>query len=172
MFDVFVVEDEQGNGRYSISCEEWAEKCAVFLTSYMVFPPFDVVKKFCGNGILNYGMSGFLSWRGFDIDVQEYMIIFSCLKNKFHGLIYVDPESIHQKMDDEYDLMAWKQEVAFGVPFHENRAYLGNLAELQRQYNKLLEAGEFSLELWEKIADEEKRQNEFVAMFKRKQVDK
>lgn len=97
MFDVFVVEDEQGNGRYSISCEEWTEKCAVFLTSYMVFPPFDVVKKFCGNGILNYGMSGFLSWRGFDIDVQEYMIIFSCLKNKFHDLIYVDPKSIHQK---------------------------------------------------------------------------
>ena len=75
-------------------------------------------------------------------------------------------------MDNEYDLIAWRQEVAFGVPFHENRAYLGNLAELQRQYNKLLEAGKFSLELWEKIADEEKKQNEFVAMFKRKQVDK
>ena len=112
-------------------------------------------------------MSGFLIWEGFNIDQKIYMDIFGSLKKRFKHLVYVESNAISHDINDEDDLMAWRQEVAFGVPFDENRKILRNISRLESRYKELLEAGGNSLELWREIINENNRLHELVLKFRK-----
>ena len=112
-------------------------------------------------------MSGFLLWEGFNIDQKIYMDIFGSLKKRFKDLVYVESAAISHDINDEDDLTAWRQEIAFGVPFDENRKILRNISRLESRYKELLEAGGNSLELWREIMNENNRLHEFVLKFRK-----
>ena len=112
-------------------------------------------------------MSGFLLWEGFNIDQKIYMDIFGSLKKRFKHLVRVESNAISHDINDEDDLTAWRQEIAFGVPFDENRKILRNISRLESRYKELLEAGGNSLELWREIMNENNRLHEFVLKFRK-----
>ena len=167
MSDVFIIVDSRGNERYFAPLYEWADECSSFFVAYMIYPPFDTVKAFCSRGELNNGMPGFLLWEGFNIDQKIYMDIFGSLKKRFKDLVHVESAAISHDINDEDDLTAWRQEIAFGVPFYENRKILRNISRLESRYKELLEAGGNSLELWREIMNENNRLHEFVLKFRK-----
>ncbi|RMX07092.1 hypothetical protein EBQ34_14905 [Vandammella animalimorsus] len=90
---------------------------------------------------MNHGMSGYLEWVGFDLTRVMYGDLFDFFKIKNEKLIACgDDQGL--AVESDIDLIAWRYNVAFGVPYREHQLLLEECSRLERDFRAALSFGE------------------------------